>query len=154
MRGIAYHRTSVASILQLRHRILRKGHPITEVMFPEDSDEASRHYGAFDDTGQNLCCLSLLPSVWQEQPAWRLRAMATDKHWRNQGIGSGLLRFAIASLENDSQLQTIWCYSRVSARGFYERLGWQAVSNVFDYGNAGPSITMIWGCDITANAPN
>lgn len=115
--AIAYRRTTAASILELRHRILRQGHPISEVIFPEDNDEASRHYGAFDNTGQNIGCLSLLPSAWQEQPAWRLRAMATDELWRNEGIGSGLLRFAIASLEQDCQLKPIWCYARVSARG-------------------------------------
>ena len=30
-------------------------------------------------------------SVWQEQSAWRLRAIATAEDWRKQGIGSGLL---------------------------------------------------------------
>ncbi len=77
--------------------------------------------------------------------------MATAEDWRKQGLGSGLLGFAIASLEQDDQLKPIWCYARVSARGFYRRLGWQAVSDVFQYGNAGFAIEMLWRCDRTSD---
>ncbi|WP_158535107.1 GNAT family N-acetyltransferase [Acaryochloris thomasi] len=63
-------------------------------------------------------------------------------------------RVEIASLERDGLLKPIWCFARVSDRGFYERLGWQAAGLEFDLGNAGPSITMVWSCDRTANAPN
>ncbi|MGB7414162.1 MAG: hypothetical protein WA902_08125 [Thermosynechococcaceae cyanobacterium] len=105
--SITYRRTAAASILELRHRVLRPGHSISEVMFDEDQDSTSRHYAAFGHSGQNLCCLSLLPSVWQEQPTWRLRTMATAEPWRNQGIGSEILGFAISSLQKYEYLARI-----------------------------------------------
>ncbi len=98
MSPVAYRRTTVTSILELRHRILRPEHAIAEVMFAEDHDPASRHYGAYDSSGKNICCLSLLPSAWQEQPAWRLRAMAKVGLWRGLGIGVGILGVAMVCL--------------------------------------------------------
>lgn len=77
--------------------------------------------------------------------------MATAENWRNQGIGTELFHFAIANLDQDDLLKAIWCNARVRAVGIYERLGWQVVSDEFEYGNAGRSVTMVWGCDLKSD---
>ncbi|PZD70552.1 hypothetical protein C1752_10981 [Acaryochloris thomasi RCC1774] len=88
--AIADHRMNIAKILPLRHQVLRPGHRIAEVSFPEDPNEASRHYGAFDNSGQNIGCLSLFLSVWQEQSTWRLRAMAAGGNRRLAKVADGI----------------------------------------------------------------
>ena len=52
--NLKYRRTDVSSILQLRHIVLRNGYPIDEVVFPEDEEKTTRHYGVFDSQSKNI----------------------------------------------------------------------------------------------------
>ncbi|WP_299414868.1 hypothetical protein [Acaryochloris sp. IP29b_bin.148] len=90
---ITFTRTTADRILQLRHRVLRPGLPIAEVIFPEDQDQETQHYGALNQQGEVICCVTLISSTWHGEPAWRLRTMATASDWRNQGMGTGLIRY-------------------------------------------------------------
>lgn len=135
--------TNVDLILQLRHQVLRNGYPITEVMFHEDHEDQSRHYGAFDRQNNNICCVSLIQSYWNGALAWQLRAMATAPEWRSKGIGRRIIEFMISDLEKDDQLKHIWCNCRVQSSGFYKKMGWREASNQFINGNAGLSVKMV-----------
>ena len=143
VQDIQARRTDVVSILQLRHQVLRKGYPIGEVIFTEDEEKTTRHYGVFDSQGLNICCVSLIESFWNSESAWQLRAMATSLNWRNRGIGRKIIQYMISDLEQDNQLKYIWCNCRVQAAGFYEKLGWREASHQFINGNAGLSIKMV-----------
>lgn len=74
---ITYTKTTPDRILQRRYQVLRPGFSIAEVIFPEDQDQETRHYGAFDQLEKVICCVTLISSTWTEKPAWWLRAMAT-----------------------------------------------------------------------------
>lgn len=141
--NLKYKRTDVSSILQLRHIVLRNGYPIDEVVFPEDEEETTRHYGVFDRQGKNICCVSLIKSYWNSESAWQLRAMATSSEWRNRGIGRKIIQYMISDLKQDDQLKYIWCNCRVQASGFYEKMGWKEASHQFINGNAGLSVKMV-----------
>lgn len=139
-----YTQTTPDRILQLRHRVLRPGFPIAEVIFAEDQNHETRHYAAFDDHGEIICCVTLIPSIWKRQTAWWLRAMATTApDWRKQGIGTEMLWYVLADLMQNDLSRPIWCNAMVESARFYRRLGWQKVSEVFVNGNAGLSVRML-----------
>ncbi len=140
---ITFTRTTADHILQLRHQVLRPGLPIAEVIFPEDQDNETRHYGAFNRLNKVICCVTLIPSTWHGEPAWRLRAMATAPGWRNQGIGTGLIRVLLEDLQESNQVRPIWSNARLSSARFYRKLGWRDVSEQFENGNAGLSVMML-----------
>ena len=48
---------------------------------------------------------------------------------RGTGVGSSLLSYALRDLALLDRTRPIWCNARLSAQGFYERHGWQAVSD-------------------------
>lgn len=140
---ITFTRTTADHILQLRHRVLRPGLPIAEVIFPEDQDQETRHYGAFNQLNEVICCVTLIPSTWHGKPAWQLRAMATAPGWRNQGIGTGSIQHLLEDLQESNQVRPIWLNARLSSARFYRELGWWEVSEQFENGNAGLSVTML-----------
>lgn len=82
-------------------------------------------------------------SEWEEQPAWKLRGMATEARCCGQGIGTVLLRFAEAQIRWESPLALAWRRARVGAIVFCERLGWQRVSDEFEIEDVGAHVRMI-----------
>jgi GNAT superfamily N-acetyltransferase len=141
---ITCRRAAVAEILPLRHRILRTGLPFEAARFEGDSDPATRHYAAV--TGEvPVGCLTLIPSAWEGRPAWQLRGMATDANEQRKGLGRQLLEAAVADARVDEPERIVWCNARTSAVGFYEKLGWQVVSEPFDVPTAGPHVKMVSG---------
>jgi GNAT superfamily N-acetyltransferase len=54
------------------------------------------------------------------------------------GIGRALLRVAERELAAEGGPRLLWCNARLGAVGFYERLGWTVVSDVFDIPTVGP----------------
>ncbi|MGR3280528.1 GNAT family N-acetyltransferase, partial [Acaryochloris marina NIES-2412] len=70
---ITFTKTTADRILQLRHQVLHPDLPISEVTFAEDQDQETRHYGAFDQQGEAVCCVTLIPSTWHGGSAWQLR---------------------------------------------------------------------------------
>ena len=82
------------------------------------------------------------PSTWDGAPAWQLRGMATDPAFRATGVGRAMLLYLERLLAAESDVRQLWCNARTPARGFYERLGWRVVSDVFEIPTAGPHVRM------------
>ncbi|MFM8415610.1 MAG: GNAT family N-acetyltransferase [Planctomycetota bacterium] len=139
---ITCRRVDVEEILPLRHRILRPGRPFETAHFDGDQDVATRHYAATSAAGP-VVCLSLMPSTWEGRPAWQLRGMATDFGLQGTGLGRRLLEAAVADTRHDDPDRIFWCNARVSAVGFYEKLGWRVVSDPFDVPTVGPHVKMV-----------
>lgn len=135
-------KTESKNIINLRHKVLRNGYPIEEVMFKEDELISSRHYAMICNE-KIIACITLLESEFDSQPAWQLRAMAVEEEYRGSGLGSELLDFAIKDIKQDSVLKNIWCNSRVTSKGFYKKFGFQEIGENFVFGNAGESIKML-----------
>ena len=133
-------RVKAADVIDLRHAVLREGLPRETAIFPGDDNPDSRHYGAFDST-RLIGCVTLHPSQWQDRPAWQLRGMAIVPDLRQTGIGKAMIEFLEADLA-DSNVKQLWCNARVPAAGFYQKMGWQIVSDVFEIPTAGPHVKM------------
>ncbi|HXE51537.1 MAG TPA: GNAT family N-acetyltransferase [Tepidisphaeraceae bacterium] len=134
-------RVGPQDVIDLRHQVLRAGLPRQTAIFPGDDHPDARHYGAWID-GNLIGCVTLHPSQWEGQPAWQLRGMAVAPGHQSAGIGTDMIRFLESDL-SDSPVQQLWCNARVPAAGFYEKLGWKIVSEIFEVPTAGPHVKMI-----------
>lgn len=141
-------------LISLRHAVLRPQGATEDAVLPGDHDLQTRHYGAFNAHGRAVACVSLMASAWADQPAWQLRAMAVAEPLRGTGVGSSLLSYALRDLALLDRTRPIWCNARLSAQGFYERHGWQAVSDPFDNGAAGRSVRMLRAAPPTSGVSN
>ena len=129
-------------VIDLRHAVLRAGLPRETAIFNGDDDAATRHFVA-TSAGEVVGCVTLLPSVFDDQPAWQLRGMAVASALQRSGVGAQLLAAVERFVACDQSRKCLWCNARVQASGFYQRHGWTIVSDPFDIPNAGPHVRMV-----------
>jgi N-acetylglutamate synthase-like GNAT family acetyltransferase len=145
--SISIRRADLSEIIHLRHVILRAGLPREEAIFGGDELPDSRHYAAATNGHDGsapviVACATLHLNTWADAPAWQLRGMATDPSIRKTGVGAALLRFMETDL-NEHPVRQLWCNARVPAIGFYRRMGWMVVSDIFEIPTAGPHVRMV-----------
>jgi len=128
-------------IVAFRHAELRPGLPRHAAAFDGDGDPTTHHFGAF--APEAVGCASFMSSVWEGEPAWQLRGMATQADVVRRGVGRALLSFAERQLRAGGGPRLLWCNARLGAVPFYERLGWVVVSDVFDVPTVGPHRAML-----------
>jgi GNAT superfamily N-acetyltransferase len=135
-------RASIKEIIDLRQAVLRHGLPRETAIFPGDEAPTARHYAAV--AGESIVgCATLHLNQWKGTPAWQLRGMATSPEFRGVGTGRALVSFFESEILADAAVpRQLWCNARVPAAGFYQKLGWQIESDVFDIPTAGPHVKM------------
>ncbi len=138
-----FGQVSVELIIPLRHRMLRQNLPLDSARFPGDDAAGTIHFAA-TDRGIPVCCLSLMSADWDGLAAWQLRGMATASEVQGQGVGRRLFVHASSEARRRNPEWLMWCNARVSAIGFYERVGWGVVSDEFEIPSAGPHVKMIY----------
>ncbi len=111
----------------LRNRTLRL--PLGLTLSDKDisGEEKQTHLVAVDDAGTVVACLLL---VLPGDGTARLRQMAVDESRRGRGIGAGLIEYAEQTVRGLGAGR-MTMHARVYARGFYERLGYRAVGDIF-----------------------
>ena len=130
----------------LRHAVLRTGRPRHTCVFAGDEALGNLHFGLLE--GGSLGPVAIVSLYPRESPlhlgrlAWQGRGMAVVPERQGEGLGSRLVRGVIA-LPQVQVRPLIWCNARISARGFYERLGFTALGEVFEVPKIGPHIVMI-----------
>jgi GNAT superfamily N-acetyltransferase len=128
----------------VRHPVLRPGLPPETAILDHDDDLATRHFGAFD--GARLVGVAtFFPEPCPLRPgprAWRLRGMATLAEMQRRGGGRSLVAEGVRVARAD-HAELMWCNARVTARGFYEKLGFATVGDKFVLPVAGPHYVMI-----------
>ncbi|NYI06696.1 GNAT family N-acetyltransferase [Allostreptomyces psammosilenae] len=162
--------TALASrdeIFAVRHAVLRPGLPAETALYPEDELPEAFHVAARDSSGAVVGCVTFFPEALPEDlraaagagldaggadPAaalgYRFRGMGTAPEVRGQGYGGRLLATATEEVlrraaEGGSKAAVIWCNGRVSARGFYEHLGFRAVGEQFTIEPSGPHYVFV-----------
>ena len=129
----------MAALYDLRLRVLRPGFPPEAAIFPGDDDPGTVHLGAFADEGRRRC--AGIASVYVND-GLQLRGMAVDPEFQGRGVGAALLR-RVHQIAQERSL-SLWCNARVSAVGFYRRLGWETEGAEFDIPTVGPHYIMRW----------
>lgn len=136
----------------LRHTLLRPHQPLEASRFPGDEHRDAGHYGAFQ--GHKLVGIVSIfheahPDIADRsgEQQWRLRGMATDEAVRGTGAGSALLTAAINHAVTRHG-QVLWCNARTPAVGFYQRHGFEVISDEFEIEPIGPHYVMRYNPDV------
>ncbi|WP_221563384.1 GNAT family N-acetyltransferase [Alkalihalobacillus sp. TS-13] len=123
----------------LRQKILRPQQTIEECKYASDASEESFHLGAFSNDK-----LISVASFYQEddpqitgEKQYRLRGMATVETSRGQGAGRSLIEAAEKEMRGRG-VDVWWCNARTSVSGYYEKMGLNAIGDVFDIHPIGP----------------
>ena len=69
--------------------------------------------------------------------AYRLRGMATEPTKQRKGLGAMVLHGAMDYLKKETDMEILWCNARVTAFGFYEKMGFTILGEEFDIPNLG-----------------
>jgi N-acetylglutamate synthase-like GNAT family acetyltransferase len=130
------------AVVPLRHRVLRAGMAVEAARFDGDDEPTTRHFAAFDEAGAIVGCITMMRRDLAGVPAWQVRGMAVEPRLQSQGVGGRLLRHAEACADA-AGVSRMWCNARSAAVAFYERQGWQVVSDEFEIPTAGPHRRMV-----------
>ena len=132
-------RISVEQTWPIRNEILRPGLPVSTCQFEEDKLSGATHFGSYLEND-----LTGIVSVYQINPAhvtegscWQFRAMATRENVRGLGHGKALID-AMEAYLTEQGADLSWCNARDSAHGFYEKLGYASVGEMFEIPGVGP----------------
>ncbi|EQC47758.1 acetyltransferase, GNAT family [Bacteriovorax sp. BSW11_IV] len=136
-------RISARDTYPIRHQVLRPGRPIETCYFDGDTDEQTFHLGAFVDS--KLVSIASFfyrrNTKFEEENQYHLRGMATLPDSTGRGYSSELLKVAFPVIKQNF-CNLVWCNARVSAQGFYEKVGFETHGEVFDVPDIGPHILM------------
>ena len=123
-------------------QILRPGKPRENAIYPGDSNESTFHLGVYSD-GILVTVASFYKEDKEEHngTGYRLRSMATLPEMQGKGFGKKILEFAFNELR-DKGSDYLWCNARTTASGYYEKLGFQIISDEFDIKDIGPHYIM------------
>ena len=117
-----------------------------EITWAGDEDPATFHLAARTADGRvvGVVRFSPAPCPWRRDAAapWQLRGMATDPAVRGSGAGRALLVDGLARVAARGG-DLVWCDARVTAAGFYERMGFVVVTGEYDRPGIGPHVGMV-----------
>jgi predicted GNAT family N-acyltransferase len=120
-----------AEVRPLRMAVLRPNQPVVASDYDRRPD--ARHVAAYAD-GSVVGCASVFPSPYDGEPqAWQLRGMAVAMDRQGTGIGEQVLLGAI-DIVRDAGAPLLWAHARMTALGFYERIGFKAVGEEYRHG--------------------
>ncbi|MEA9357914.1 GNAT family N-acetyltransferase [Bacteriovorax sp. PP10] len=123
-------RLNASDTYPIRQQVLTPDHDLKKSKFEHDEDEdISFHLGAFIES-QLVSVASFyydrntnFPDLHQYQ----LRGMATLPEFQGQGLSSELLNMAFPVIKQNF-CTLLWCNARVTAIGFYEKVGFKTFS--------------------------
>lgn len=129
----------------LRHAVLRSHQPYEATDYAIDHDVARqpRHFALDKDDARLAIVSTYLEDLESPptSPARRIRGMAVTHALQGQGYGQLLLNHVV-DVARQEGLKWLWCYARTTAQGFYEKGGFEVISDVWEMPGIGPHVTM------------
>jgi ribosomal protein S18 acetylase RimI-like enzyme len=138
---VAVDESDAETTYPLWRDVLREGRPVARLADPA----GTFHLVARTPDGglAGVVRFSPAPCPWRPARApWQLRGMATDPSLRGAGVGRALVTEGLARLAALGA-DLVWCDARVPAVGFYERMGFDVVTDRFDKPEGGPHVGML-----------
>lgn len=127
----------------LRQQILKPGCALTSCYFPKDNEPGTFHLAVVENEevisigSFNRCNLPFFGETVQ----YNLKGMATSNVHRGKHAGSELMKYAFKHLK-EKGIELLWCNARVSAVGFYQKLGFTPIGDEFEVEGIGMHQTM------------
>jgi predicted GNAT family N-acyltransferase len=127
-------------IQKLRHEVLWQ-HKASDkdCVIDADSFKDTFHIGAVKNNevvGTSTFMVDI-NNNFNTNKQYRLRAMATSPKVRGKGVGKQIIEFAIEKLKQIN-VEILWCDARLKATGFYEKLGFKTLGDIYDVPQIGP----------------
>jgi predicted GNAT family N-acyltransferase len=143
---------TLAETLPLRAAVLRpNGDPAA---MAGDDDAATLHLAARGPDGRIVGVVRFSPAACPWRPdagaPWQLRGMATDPEVRGAGAGRALIDDGLRRVAARGG-DLVWCDARVTAAGFYERMGFAVVTERYEKPPIGPHVGMV--IDLRPSSP-
>ncbi len=126
IREIKYNTEEYSRELELRNAVLRI--PLGMSIYRDnlEGDKNDFHLGAF--VNNRLVGVLILTTLSTEDV--KMRQVAVEEQWRAKNIGSEMVRYAETLAKNNGYRQIV-LNARKSAVGFYEKLGYETISEAF-----------------------
>lgn len=130
-------------IKSIRHQVLWPHlASVEDCVIEADAVETTFHIGAIENNtvvGTSTFMVDENPKISELKSGnqYRLRAMATSPEVRGKGYGEQIIRYALTQLKSKS-IDLLWCDARLNATGFYEKLGFNLVGDIYEVPNIGP----------------
>lgn len=127
LRQIDHGSKEYFQMVQLRSQILREplGLRFSQEELEKEKDDIL--IVAFEDDEVLGCCvISIL-----DRTTFRLRQMAVLPNYQRKGIGASILNY-VENIARDKGCIKIMMHSRLTAIGFYKRMGYQVVGDIFE----------------------
>lgn len=130
-------------VLPLRSKALRNGAAFNLCVFPTDHVEGVFHLAHTEEQ-----VLTTVATFYPQNlsdvvgSGYQLRGMATDANYLGKGYGAAVLKYAVNYLKN-VKADYIWCNARSSAVVFYQKQGFELISDEFEIEGVGPHFIMI-----------
>ncbi|MBC7439223.1 MAG: GNAT family N-acetyltransferase [Flavobacterium sp.] len=127
----------------VRHPVLRAGQEIETCYLIGDDLETTVHFGYyFDDELAGVVTLFRQQSdLFPELEVYRIRGMAVLEKFQKKGFGEKLIHYCERFVQNQN-VKLLWFNARINAVGFYEKLNYIKVGNVFEIENLGLHFVM------------
>lgn len=134
---------SAEETYNVRHKVLRKGKPITSCHLPGDHLKTTIHVGGYlnDELVTIASFFDATIEQYEFANSYQLRGMAVLEQYHGCGYGQQLLQFG-EQLIQQKKVETIWMNARVVAIGFYKKLGYQTIGTVFEVPEVGEHYVM------------
>ncbi|WP_316816239.1 GNAT family N-acetyltransferase [Pedobacter nyackensis] len=115
---------------RIRHQVMYPDLPFDSIKLENDADGI--HFGLYAQDQ-----LTAVVSLFNIDQIYQFRKFATIVSAQGKGYGSMLLKYIIDYVKNIGA-EKLWCNARVSATGFYSKLGFiqtdqRSVSNGIDF---------------------
>jgi predicted GNAT family N-acyltransferase len=107
----------------LRHRVMSPNRPFDSIKLPKDDE--GLHFGLFQDDK-----LISVISLFIKNETAQFRKFSTEISEQGKGYGSILLKHIIEE-SIKQKVKNLWCNARLSALGFYQKFGFEAVSETW-----------------------
>jgi predicted GNAT family N-acyltransferase len=127
----------------LRHSALRPYQTVGDCIYDTDHEPYAFHVGAFYQRrliSIASFCVEKNPDFSIEKQ-YRLRGMATLEVFRKLGAGRAVMTYS-ENLIKELGVDFLWCKARTTVQEYYNKLGFKAHGEVFDYPSIGPHIVM------------
>lgn len=140
---ITVKRIAVSQTYEVRQPVLRQGKPIESCFFEGDDLPTTFHYGLFENEkiqgvisvyeNENL--------LFEEKDQIQIRGMAVLEKNQRKGFGQQLVAHCEMEMMSQNK-KLIWFNARVTAVGFYEKMGYSIIGNSFDIKDVGLHFVM------------